>query len=370
MSTTIAQQQATLSNRSLERFWVVTALVALALGVYFSFFLTVDRLAVAEDGRVRVVDAFIEKIKQRRSDFDAAKDGELSAVQGALAALVNDRLDVAFQPVYDNIPTYLDFHYSVLGSYTEITAALSSELANVMIEHLFKGTDVDAALERLTQEVDETAKTRFAEAMAAIRGAAKEHLEFSSADLDLVEQIAPLTKPAINARLSNEINAVRGAGLVGGVVASRQFSKYAGRRLAKTFVGRLAAQGVRSAASKTTGGSAGAVTGAKVGLLCGPAAWICSPLLAVGGAAIGIVAAEALIVSLDEAINRESFEQELRRMLDQQKADIKAELLAPSQKFAELASSCIDEGNRKFLGPGVRVIDQVRGKPVIEPCSY
>jgi len=52
---------------------------------------------------------------------------------------IDSVLEDVYLPVYKAIPPYADFHYSVLGEYTELTEAARGQMSEALYERLFNG---------------------------------------------------------------------------------------------------------------------------------------------------------------------------------------------------------------------------------------
>ena len=116
-----------------------------------------------------------------------------------------------------------------------------------------------------------------------------------------------------------------------GVQAARLLSRQIARRLLVNLGRKTAAK----TAARTTGIGGGAAAGAGAGAVLGPVG-------AAGGAVIGAVGSwllfDFVVIELDELLNREAFEAELRLHIDAEKAALKAQILTQiAERRAELS---------------------------------
>ena len=252
-------------------FWACCAAAVVGMaGLYAYVDLVERRLEQTADGRVRVIDAYLEEIKAAMSTFQKDRAAAFSDTERAIRQQIDASVDRAFAPVYLNIPTYLDFHYSVLGGYTELFAGLGVKLADGMSERLFEEKLLQERLSSVAVVLSKAARAEIAEAVARTRSAATGRLGFSVGDLRLAEKVSLLEMTGIETRFSGELNVDRVLGFTTGTLVGREIAKW----LTASFLRSLA----KSSVSNSAGVGAGVTTGASVGLACGPVAWLCVPL--------------------------------------------------------------------------------------------
>lgn len=211
-------------------------------------------------------------------------------------------LDEAFRPAYDGISAYADFHYSIKGEYTQLVFAAAGTLQTDLDERLFAGLP-----DRLTDAVaklDGVFATTYADEL-------RRDVEMAMTSVDL--------GPAIGAATQNAVKrAGVGVATVGGAASVKLVSKTIAKKLSTKVAAKVAAKGLVKSGSVLSGMGAGAA-------LCspsGPVAAVCGVI----GAGIAWVAVDAVVIGLDELMNREEFEADLRLALDEEKARIAREL--------------------------------------------
>ena len=212
---------------------------------------------------------------------------------------ISPMLDTAYQPAYDAIPMYADIHYSVWGEYAELGAAAIGDVGVKLEETLFGG--LGPRLESVGGELDQVFNTAFQASLEQ----EKDRIEGSAASLGPLTEIAFadaqrrmfVTVPVGTA-------AITGTKAIAAVIAKKIGAKLAAKAALKA--------GGKWALVGTTAGGAAA--------LCawsGPGAGLCA---AAGGIGAWLVA-DYGIVKLDEYWNRDDFESELRKMIDEQKLE-------------------------------------------------
>jgi len=246
-----------------------------------------DEYAPAESGLIEV----------SASELENRLGTANRAAADAVRLQIGPMLDAAYQPAYDAIPIYADYHYSVWGEYGELGTAAIGDLGANMEEMLFSG--LEPRLESVTVELDED----FSSTFQTVIEKEMARMEVSGVVL------GPLTETAIGDAQRRMLvtvpvgaAAITGSSAIAAIIAKQIATKLAAKAALKA--------GGKWAAVGTTAGGAAA--------LCswsGPGAGLCA---AAGGIGAWLVA-DYGIVKLDEYWNREEFEVELREMITEQK---------------------------------------------------
>ena len=218
-------------------------------------------------------------------------------------AQIDPLLDAVYQPAYDAIALYADFHYSVFGEYAQLSAAALGDVGAQLQAKVFAG--FDARLTHAGEQLNGVFTSAFSHALAQqmppgqmLDGALGEH-----------------TRAALNQTQTRM--AVTASVVTAAVVGSKAVSAAVAKAMAKKIAAKLAVKAAAKTGGKVAAASAGAGTG---GLLCawaGPGAGLCA---AAGGVGAWLVTDYGLL-KLDEFWNRQEFEADLRAMLDAQKAE-------------------------------------------------
>jgi len=226
----------------------------------------------------------------------------------AVKRQIDPVLAAAYKPAYDAIPQYADFHFSVVGEYTELSAAAFGDFSGNLEEMLFGG--LDERLHNVGIELDNIFNSTFSAAL----NTSVEAPGLTGSGLGSVTRQA-LQDAQERMLVTVPVSTAAAVGTAASV-------KVAATVIAKKFAAKLAIK----AAAKTGGKWAAAVTGAGVGAaICsptGPGAGFCAALGGVGAWFL----ADSAIVRIDEYWTRDEFEADLRKMIDDQKSAHRAAL--------------------------------------------
>lgn len=234
---------------------------------------------------------------------------------------LESQLNTVYEPVYAAIPKYLDFHYSVLGEYVELTDAALGSMSARLEKSLYAGFE-----DRLTKLADDKDSQIFGLYLANIRESIRARIPDESAHLPLGE----LTERAIANAQARVQTSVPLATATFGVLAASPL-KATVATMAKQIAKKIAAKTAVKGAAKGGAMLAGAGTGTLACSWSGPFAVACGAV----GATVAWFVTDAVVISLDERFNRPEFAAELRALIDQDKArKLGALQEALSQKLA------------------------------------
>jgi hypothetical protein len=227
----------------------------------------------------------------------------------SLNGSIDQKVDEAFAPVYTNVDSFLDFHYSVVGEYTELIGAATSKVGSIIKKKLF-GPTFNTQLQEVNKYVNQ-------EYITALHDHYEQIDSHATKDINKTLNMVIFTKlnKDIEQRLS--VQAIKLGSVVGAAAAIKIVGAVSAKIIAKTAT-KLAAK----SAIKTSAKMAASGTAATAGLACGPLAFICAPVA--GG--VAWFGTDALIVSVDEYMNRDEFKQEILQMIDKEKKAIKDQL--------------------------------------------
>ena len=219
---------------------------------------------------------------------------------------IDSLLDAVYAPAYAAIPAYADFHYSVLGEYTELTQAIVGNMSDSLLDRVFAGFDtrLAAAAETLDLRFTQEYRSQLAEEMAR------------QVDPELlVLPLGTVTETVLEDATSRLYTSVPLAGVAVAAVGSGSL-----KLLSAAVAGKLGAKITAKAAIKGAAKGGGALAGAGGSALAcswsGPGALICG---VVGGVAAWVLT-DAVVINLDEFYNRDEFEVELRAIIDEDRA--------------------------------------------------
>lgn len=243
----------------------------------------------------------------------------------AVITRVGPLLDVAYQPAYDAIPAYANFHYSVWGEYAELSAAAIGDVSGKLKEMLF--ADMEARLREVSAVLDDNFNSAFELELAQVSG--------GTGGIEI--GLGPLTKVAVENSLERmQVTVPISTAAALGTAAA---IKSAATAMAKKIAAKLAVKAAAKTGGKWAAAGTGAGTGAALCSWSGPGAGLCA---AVGGVGAWIIT-DYGIMKLDEFWNRDEFEADLREMIDQHKAEYKATLELALSARASAVQEMVNE---------------------------
>ena len=276
-------------------------------------FLAFATVGVALIGNLRTGDT--EQTIEVEIDLTRLERALSTSSREALRAVVPDidpLLSDAYRRVYAAIPEFVDFHYSVLGEYTELALATQGRIATHLQQRLFDGFDqrFNELLDILDEKhVDAYKSTLDAEIQAVIAEETSDGVLSEATQLVLNDAVA---RAGIAFPVAGAVGVFGSGGLkaLTAGIAAKLAAKVTAKAAAK---GALKGGGVLAAAG---GGGALCAWGGPLALACG----------AIGGIGAWLLA-DAAIVNLDEFFTRDEFEATLRDLVDQHKTDTKQRVL-------------------------------------------
>lgn len=295
-------------------------------------------------GPARLSDEDLEALLRRRVQECLCDDGRLRLDPDGAP---DDQIEAVFGPIYaTNIPEFLDWHYTVVGQYTELALAAAGQLEQEIERRLFGNLP-----EQVELASGAIATVQESEARALLAQCIDSEVQLLDADRETRELHVRMLNEAVGDTLRRLAASagVSGSGAVGAGVA--------GGLLVKAMVKKLLA----SIAVKTTGKSGAKAVGSWKAAAALAAAL--SPLGPVGtavggvlGAAGGWLIVDRLAVEVDELLNRGDFERELVALADERRAEIAAAMSAAIEARARAFDAmCLprafDEPEPEPIGP-------------------
>lgn len=238
---------------------------------------------------------------------------------------IEERIDMAFAPVYERIPGFLDWHYSIVGQYTELGQAALGALEDAIESRLFAalqeriGTATEAVAgimqKEIRTEIEEWVRRESQTVPAGVTTAYERMLEVTVADT-----VDRFTVSAVPSAL-----VAVGTG-VGSTVAVAVLAK----ALAKKVMASAALKTVGKVGGGIGSRLGGAAAGAAMGSVLGPVGAVVG---GVAGGAAAWLAVDGAVVNIDEYLHREDLERELTELVDEQKASVKSALATAVDEF-------------------------------------
>ena len=312
-----------ISNKNFWRgFW--GAIVFLLL-IYLSAVSKTNKILPSEDGKHVVLSNEIVEVWKKNLPGIFGTIGEEfgDKAKAEIEIFIDEKIDAVFDPLYEQIPKFAEFHYSVTGEYAEIIAALSGEMGNRVQDILFKEVGFESNLQNELAEIAQFSKDKISDAVERINDDIQNKIELSNDDINLLTKTLELTSQDVGNRFSSlEYSTIRGDGVTIGLTAT-------GSVLAKTMGKKLATKVAGKVAVKTAAKAGGVLGGAGAGAaVCAPGGPIASAFCGFFGGVAVWLAVDKFIVEIDEHFNRDDFEKDLRDMVDEQKQEIKNGLKA------------------------------------------
>ena len=252
------------------------------------------------------------------------------------------RLDLLFQPVLANVEGYADFHYSVIGEYTELfTLALKGSLSarkrvqawwngenEVKIDEQTQST-IEAYLSELDQKLYNNFETRWKSMVARLDAVFNKTFQ---------AELARLTKEVVSAEGTDAVLSAASEVVLERTVDRAMLGKpmsatlataagAAGTKLVASTLAKVSAKAAAKTAGKTAtkglfGVGVGAA-GAALGFTLGPVGAVVGGLT---GAVAAWFAVDYAVIKVDEARNRDEFESNIRSMISEHKDKLHKEL--------------------------------------------
>ncbi|NHA14608.1 hypothetical protein [Thioalkalivibrio sp. XN279] len=270
----------------------------------------------------------VQTASQRASEELVNRQAELDA---RILALLDERIDAAFERTEQAVDSFLDWNFSIEGQYAQLGYLAASAMESDAFDR-YMASKVDSYVRNaLAPAIADAADGIRGEFEASVKAAYSGH----DAVVDRLIQEAScveLQQPA--ARLEDHLNkSLVGIGVGAGILSTRLNGRMGARMVnglaMKRAMSAIAAKGATRTATMTTGGAAG--------LACGPYAIICVPVLL----AATWLGTDAAFNFVDESLHREEMREEMLREVEREKVALKARLReaylgASAQAFREL----------------------------------
>lgn len=239
------------------------------------------------------------------------KASEFGEEQGL--KVLDEQIDLLFEPVYAGITDYSDFHYSVLGEYSELfSLAIKERMGDEIEGRMFEG--FNQRVENLGVNIDSAFREAFEESVK------ESTIESISLDQQ-ADTLGAVTQIVIDDVIERSKITVPAASMTAfaGVSATKVISKGMAQAVVSKIGVKFAAKGVLKASLGLGGAGAGAAAGSFLG-----------PLGAAAGGVVGALvfffSADAVIINIDQYFNQEEFENDLRASVQLIQTDLRNEL--------------------------------------------
>lgn len=301
-------------------FWGTIVVFAL---LYVFAQIQATRFSTDEQGRVLVSEAFFRDWSAALPEFLSDMTQEIDVAGGEIDQVIARRMDEVFEPVYGQIPVFLDFHYSLIGEYTELASAVSQQAGAELTRILFTEVGFDRRLSDGVAAIGNEGDAILSDVLIKLRRDLQERFALDESEVEILSGVVTLTMADAQKRFGGSDLMLKGAGAaVGAGAVAAVVAKTVGQKM----TAKLMVKAAGKTAVKTAGIGGGSATGAAIGLVCGPAAWICVPVAAVAAGTAAWLATDKVVIEADEYLNRESFEAQIRAAIDDEKVRIGAKL--------------------------------------------
>lgn len=286
---------------------------------------------ITENTKPSVLEEYVTKylpddtIKNNISKGESIINKKLNEDLDDINSQIDKEVDELFVSIEKNVDTYLDFHYSVYGEYSELLSLAANDLTKDIQNKLF-GAEFNQVFEDKINKINLSYKKKIEDHIQLIND-----IGIEGVDKDLNN--ASL-KYMIN-DIENFRNVILGKSLLVGTAT--------GTKVALAISARIAAKSLTKATTKAALKTASKVstsgTAAAAGLWCGPLFWVCSPV----AATTAWFATDAVVASADEMLNRDDFKNEIMSSLNESKNEIKYNLKKSIEDEFKLISEKVKE---------------------------
>lgn len=258
----------------------------------------------------------VQRVLRRRMLGCLCDDGRSSLAE--LRQDLHHAIEADFRPIYERrIPEFLDWHFSVVGQYAELGLAAANRLEREVTGRLFGDLDegIRKTLDNLTEMWAEEMRTVIAQCI-------DDQVQVLDADEETRRLHARMLEAAIPETLHRFMTSVglssivaAGTGLAGAASAASLI-----KSLTTKLVASVAVKTAGKAAGKGAGTFGGAAAGAGAGAALGP---IGAAVGGIVGGFAGWLGVDWGAVKLDEHLNRDQLERDLRALVDERQSDVR-----------------------------------------------
>ena len=299
----------------------------------------VDTEALQANASAAVSEARSEAIRQGEEQIDAT-------------------LEQAFSAAEEGVDEYLDWYYTLRGEYSRLGQVLMGDMDEFMTEklqeHVVAATGFDSILKNGLANLESQAETLVLGAAGNVHASVIEEVKaalpcrFPTIDPVGVINIRPdvvraTVATAAGGGVAIKVMAARPATAVAGKLAARGTVKLAGKALAKTAAKTTAKKGATVLATLGASGTATASCG-----FLGPFAPVCG----VGAGVVTWLAVDKTFVEVEERFRRDDLRVELMAGLNEERAELREQLVAAHTALVDAYSQEIQERVDKVFIPG------------------
>jgi len=258
---------------------------------------------------IREIDLVVNSNKMR---LNLENNQSIKIIRDDLEKQINDmnmsissKTKELFAVANNNIDIFLDFHYSVIGEYVELGNMAVGKIEEHIENRLF-GEDFNIKMENMLNEISIDYQYNLKEHLKVMHTRAKIGVdsELNSGAIKYLEGDIHKHFLLQQGKLATIIMATITSKIIK-MIATKLAVKEA------TIIGSKASTkvGIKSAAI---------ISGVSAGTICGPLVWVCSPI----AATVLWFGTDAIVVSVDEKLNRDKFKKEILSELSKQEINL------------------------------------------------
>ena len=299
--------------------WTIIALFLITLILLILSAIRPNEKALNEAANERAYLALPEKLKNSISTIAPQIVIDVSEKEFVSTnLLIDESLDKAFSPVYQNIHSFADFHYSLMGEYTELGLAATGKLASKIQSILFKG--FEESYKQATNNISTEFNSEF------IRLVQKESEKYAT-DFKLNEEQSNnfknlLTQQIVESITTHDGSTVITKAFLGGTLGVGT-TKLIAAQISRKLLLKLGVKYSTKLAAKSASASSTAAIGAAIGSFFPGVGTVIGGVI---GGVVGWVSVDKVFLEVDEWMHRTEFEQEIRIQLDEQKKLLKSSI--------------------------------------------
>lgn len=279
-------------------------------------------------------------------------DEDVQQARAEVRSLGEQRIDAAlyhaFGQAEKGVDQYLNWYYSMLGDYSRLAAVVTDDIDEMMSEklnyYIIEQTGFSTILESSSRNIEQETELLMGRAAEA-----------AGASIENAVQVSPCPVPNVNLavlmdlrrdRLRATIATAAGGGVTAKLLLTKPAAAIAGKLAAKGSVklaGKtLAKVGVKKGASALASGTAATVACAGLG----PVAIACG----IGAGIVTWLTVDKVVLEVDEFVNRDAMRAELMAGLAEQRAELRAQLVALQGGLVELyAAEILSAPDKVFI---------------------
>lgn len=313
-------------------FWVVIVFFTIVYVVISMIASNNLKDLITENTKPSVLEKYVTKylpddtIKNNISKGESIINKKLNEDMDDINSQIDKEVDELFVSIEKNVDTYLDFHYSVYGEYSELLSLAANDLTKDIQNKLF-GAEFNQVFEDKINKINLSYKKKIEDHIQLINDIGIEGVDKDLNNASLEYMINDI---------ENFRNVILGKSLLAVTTAT-------GSKVALAISARIAAKSITKATTKAALKTAGKIstsgTAAAAGLGCGPFFWVCSPVAATAA----WFATDAVVASADEMLNRDDFKNEIMSSLNESKNEIKNNLKKSIEDEFKLISEKVKE---------------------------